>query len=105
MPYTLVYHPDVRSKDIPTINDNLQKRIARAIETRLTTDPERYGEPLRRTLQGYWKLRVGDYRVVFKVVKNEVWIYGIIHRRDVYDRITHRIASEGLMAGHISTLD
>ena len=70
MPYTLVYHPDVRSQDIPSISRNLRERIARAIETRLTTEPERYGEPLRRTLKGYWKLRVGDYRVVFKVVRN-----------------------------------
>ena len=91
MPYTLVYHPDVRSQDIPSISRNLRERIARAIETRLTTEPERYGESLRRTLKGYWKLRVGDYRVVFKVVRNEVWIYGIIHRRDVYERIARRL--------------
>ncbi len=80
MPYTLVYHPDVRSEDIPSINRDLRNRIARAIESRLTTEPERYGEPLRGTLRGYWRLRVGDYRIVFKVVKNEVWIFGIIHR-------------------------
>ena len=93
MPYTLAYHPEVRSKDIHLISRNLRERIARAIETRLTTEPERYGEPLRRTLKGYWKLRVGDYRVIFKVVKDEVWIYGIIHRREVYDRIVRRMAS------------
>jgi len=68
MPYHLTYHPEVRTKDVPSINQNLRDRISRAIETRLTTEPQRYGEPLRRTLKGYWKLRVGDYRVVFKVV-------------------------------------
>jgi len=92
MTYSLVYHPDVRSKDIPAINRNLRDRIARAIETRLATEPERYGEPLRRTLKGYWKLRVGDYRVVFKVVKDLVWILGIAHRREVYDRVARRSA-------------
>ena len=91
MPYSLLYHPDVRDKDIPAISRNLRGRIARAIDIRLTNEPERYGEPLRRTLKGSWKLRVGDYRVVFKIVKNEVWIYGIIHRREVYDRIARRI--------------
>ncbi len=91
MPYDLVYHPDVRNKDIPAISRTLRKRIERAIETRLRTEPQRYGEPLRRTLKGYWKLRVGDYRVVFKVVKNEVWIYGIIHRREVYQRVARRL--------------
>ncbi len=91
MPYDLLYHPDVRSKDIPSISKNLRGRIARAIEARLKTEPDRYGEPLRRSLKGYRKLRVGDYRVVFKVVKNEVWIYCIIHRREVYERIARRL--------------
>ena len=94
MPYTLVYHPAVRSDDIPRINRNLRTRLARAIEQRLTTEPQRYGEPLRRTLKGYWKLRVGDYRVVFKVINDEVWIYGIIHRREVYERIGARLPSD-----------
>ncbi len=92
MPYTLVYHLDVRSEDIPSINRDLRNRIARAIESRLTTEPERYGEPLRGTLRGYWRRRVGDYRIVFKVVKNEVWIFGIIHRREVYERIVRRLS-------------
>ena len=92
MPFTLVYHPDVRTKDIPTLNRDIKKRIQRAIESRLTTEPQRYGEPLRRTLKGYWKLRVGDYRVVFKIVKNEVWIFGIMNRRDVYERIDKRLS-------------
>jgi len=72
-------------------NSPLRDRISRAIETRLTTEPQRYGEPLRRTLKGYWKLRVGDYRVVFKVVKDEVWIFGIAHRREVYERVVRRL--------------
>ncbi len=92
--YTLVYHPDVRKKDIPSINRNIRDRISHAIETRLTTDPQRYGEPLRRTLKGYWKLRIGDYRVVFKVVKNAVWIFGIMPRREVYERIARRLADQ-----------
>ena len=92
MPYHLAYHPEVRTKDVLAINQNLRERISRAIETRLTTEPQRYGAPLRRTLKGYWKLRVGDYRVVFKIVNDEVWIYGIIHRRDVYDKIIRRMS-------------
>jgi mRNA interferase RelE/StbE len=95
MAYTLVYHPDVRKKDIPALNRNISERISRAIETRLSTDPQHYGEPLRRTLKGYWKLRVGDYRIVFKVVKNEVWIFAIINRREVYERIAMRLTRQG----------
>jgi mRNA interferase RelE/StbE len=43
--------------------------------------------PLRGTLKGYWKLRVGDYRVVFKVAGQEVWVLTILHRRDVHDAV------------------
>jgi mRNA interferase RelE/StbE len=91
--YSVLYHPDVKAKDIPAMNRDQARRAAHAIETRLTVDPARYGEPLRRTLKGYWKLRVGNYRGVFKIVKNEVWVFGVMHRRGVYERIGKRLPS------------
>ena len=90
MSFELRYHPDVKNIDISLLSGKLRGRIKRAIETRLATEPQRYGEPLRKTLKGYWKLRVGDYRIVFKVVKHEVLILGIIHRKKVYDQIIKR---------------
>jgi len=89
--FELKYHPDVRAVDIPLINSKLRRRIKKAIETRLIIAPHQYGEPLRKTLKGYWKLRVGDYRVVFKIVESEVWVLGIIHRKDVYGKIKKRV--------------
>jgi len=85
------YHPEVKAVDIPLLNAAFKKRIRKAIEERLMTAPQQYGEPLRKSLKGYWKLRVGDYRVVFKVVDNEVWVYGIINRKDVYEMILKRV--------------
>lgn len=91
MPFELKYHPDVRSIDLLLINAKLKNRIKNAIETRLITAPHLYGEPLRKTLKGYWKLRVWDYRAVFKIVENEVWIFGIIHRKKIYGMIERRM--------------
>lgn len=90
MPFELRYHPDVKEIDIPALNEKLRKRIKNAIEARLMTAPHEYGEPLRKTLNGYWKLRIGDYRVVFKIVNNEVWVFGIIHRKEVYKKTEKR---------------
>ncbi len=73
MQYTLRYHPRVADQDLKTIPAETRRRIARSIEVRLTTAPERYGAPLTGSLGGYWKLRVGDYRVVFKVTGKDVW--------------------------------
>ncbi len=91
MPYTLRYHPRVAEDDLPDIPINLRQRLARSIETRLTTSPERYGMPLKGSLKGYWKLRVGDYRVVFKIVGAEVWILTILHRKAVYEAVKTRL--------------
>ena len=91
MTFELRYHPDVRDVDIPKLNETLKKRIKKAIEERLSISPHQYGELLRKTLKGYWKLRVGDYRIVYKVEGNEVWIFAIINRKDVYTKVIKRI--------------
>jgi len=90
LPFEIKYHPDVVKVDIPLIDLRTKNRIKKAIETRFITAPHQYGEPLRKTLKGYWKLRVGDYRVVFKIVESAVWILGIIHRKNVYVKIKKR---------------
>jgi mRNA interferase RelE/StbE len=90
MTYRLLYHPAVGRGDLPAISPQARARIARVVETRLCTAPERYGLPLRGTLKGYWKLRVGDYRVVYRVVGDEIWILAIRHRRDVYGEAARR---------------
>jgi mRNA interferase RelE/StbE len=91
VPFELRYHPDVKSIDIPLLDAKLRTRIKNAIESRLMTAPHLYGEPLRKTLRGYWKLRIGDYRVVFKIVDEEVWVLCILHRKRVYKGIEKRL--------------
>jgi len=88
--YVLRYHPKVVEDDLPNIPANMQERLSRSIKTRLTSAPERYGAPLRGSLRGYWKLRVGDYRAVFRVVGSEVWILAVLHRSKVYDTAARR---------------
>lgn len=95
MSFRLTYHSAVASEDLPSIPGNLRRRIAAAIETRLTETPEQFGAPLRKTLKGYWKLRVGDYRVVFKVMSAEIRILAIRHRKHVYQDVEKRIARHG----------
>jgi mRNA interferase RelE/StbE len=91
MPFTLGYHHAIRSEDLPLIDEKTKTRIRKAIETRLQIAPHQYGKPLRKTMKGYWKLRVGDYRIVFKIVESEVWILGIRHRKSVYLEIGTRL--------------
>ncbi len=62
----------------------MKVRIKKAIEERLQVAPHDYGLPLRKTLKGYWKLRVGNYRVVHKISDQTVRVFCICHRKEVY---------------------
>jgi len=88
--YKLIYHPDVKKTDLPKIDIRNKTIIRRAIEERLAVQPEAYGKPLQKTLKGYWKLRVGDFRVVFKITGNEILILAVMHRKDIYSQVKKR---------------
>lgn len=86
MPYEIEYLSDVVSVDIPALPKNLKLTIRRAIEYRLAQDPVGLGKPLRYSFLGHRRLRVGDYRIVYRIDehKKRVFIVMIKHRRDVY---------------------
>ena len=90
MRYKLIYHPDVKKIDLPKIDNQNKIMIKRAIEERLAAQPEAYGKPLQRTLKGYWKLRVGDFRVIFKITGDEILILAVMHRKKVYSQVKKR---------------
>jgi len=88
--YTVVMHPDVADRDLKPLNRDIQLRILNAMESRLSVAPEQYGVPLRRSLKGYRKLRVGDYRVVYRMAGDEVRVFGVGNRNNVYDWVLSR---------------
>jgi len=89
--YTLFYHPDISKNDLPKIPRNIREIIRRAIEERLAKGPFSYGEPLRQSLKGHRKLRVGDYRIIYRVEKSEIIILKIGHRKEVYLKVFSRL--------------
>jgi mRNA interferase RelE/StbE len=88
--YEVMYHELVLREDLPNITKVWKQKIKHAIESKLLVDPVVYGKPLRRSLSGYRKLRVGDYRVIFKVEDTVVKILMIKHRSVVYEKIEKR---------------
>ncbi len=88
-------HRHVLEEDFKKIPPFDQKQILRAIQKKISVTPEAYGKPLHGEFIGYWRLRVGDYRVVYKIVKDEVLVYFIkvgIRRDDqVYRELLSRL--------------
>jgi len=85
--YSVEYLETVVNKDIPSLPNTIKRRIQKAIELRLMHDPVGYGKPLRYSLKGHRRLRVGDYRVVYRIdpERSKVIIVAIKHRKDVYN--------------------
>lgn len=92
MACAIIYHHDI-PKDLSGIPRNVKDTIRRAIETRLMSDPFLGGEPLRQSLKGHRKLRVGDYRVIYRVERNRIIVLKIGHRKDVYDKVFLRLSN------------
>ncbi len=90
MSFQLLYHPLVVKQDIPKLDAIMRSRIKSAIEEKLTVHPEIFGIPLRQSLQGHRKLRVGDWRIAFRIEKQTVKIIAILHRSIVYKVVEKR---------------
>lgn len=90
MSFTVIFHPAVKN-DAAAISKAIRDRIKSAIATRLTSEPAMYGKPLRGTLAGYWKLRVGDWHVVYAIYGTEVVVFAIKHRSQVHDEVRERL--------------
>jgi mRNA interferase RelE/StbE len=82
--YSIYYHKKVVEQDIPLLDNVWKIKIKGAIEQKLTAFPETFGRPLRRSLRGYRKLRVGDYRVIFRIEGKKIKIIVIGHRSWAY---------------------
>jgi mRNA interferase RelE/StbE len=94
MNFEIKYHPEVQKVDLPKIDIKNKAMIKKAIEERLMTKPEIYGKPLQRTLRGYWKMRVGEHRVIFKVAEKKIMVFGIVNRKEVYPQVTKRVIKQ-----------
>lgn len=76
-------------KDLKSLDKRLAAHILRRFESRVLSqsDPTLYAKPLQYEFTGLFRLRVEDYRVIFRVLHETktIQITRIAHRRDAYD--------------------
>jgi len=69
-----------------------QVRVGKRIDA-LADDPRpRQAKPLHGTLKGRWRLRVGDYRVIYEIHDNVlvVLVVAVASRGGAYDEVGRR---------------
>jgi mRNA interferase RelE/StbE len=82
--YQLLFDDKV-IKDLKKIDSTWQRKILQAIQTTLLTNPHA-GKKLVGDLSPYYRLRVGDYRVIYNIIEQQVVVnvIRIRHRKEVY---------------------
>lgn len=85
--YEIFYLPEVVRHQIPKLSLPVRNRIKKAIEKKLVINPIVFGKPLRHSLKGLRRLRVDDYRVIYKIDENidRIIVVNIAHRKEVYE--------------------
>ncbi|WP_435605898.1 type II toxin-antitoxin system RelE family toxin [Pseudomonas knackmussii] len=84
MAWEVIYHPEVVS-DLDQLGSVEARRILRAIQERIVDgEPDKIGKPLRTSLAGCRRIRVGNTRIVYRVDGAEirVLIIAVGARRD-----------------------
>jgi len=80
--YKVEYKSSV-ARDLRRIDKKKAARIAQALEAELGIGGKK-GEPLRGGFQGLWRLRIGDYRVIYVRTDEGFLVLRIAHRREAY---------------------
>ncbi len=84
MNYTIQFSDTVDWKKFNRLPKNDRENILKIIREKLGSEPERFGKPLRFSLRGYRRIRIGEYRILYKIEGQNVKITAIGLRSKIY---------------------
>jgi len=80
--YSVQFKASVK-KDLRKIDRKEAKRILDSIEKDLASDPGK-GTQLTGEFSGLYKYRIGNYRIIYDILRESILVLRIGHRKDVY---------------------
>ncbi len=87
MAWKIEFLPEA-AKELKKLDRTAAARIIKTLETRIAVldDPRALGTALVGDHAGYWRWRIGEYRVVARIEDDRVVILvvRVAHRREVY---------------------
>ncbi len=85
MAYNIEYTPSA-VKELAKLDKPVAKNILDYMKS-IAENPTKFGKALRKDYKGYWRHRVGDYRVISSIQDDilTVLVVKVGHRKDVYN--------------------
>ncbi|MBS7646304.1 MAG: type II toxin-antitoxin system RelE/ParE family toxin [Candidatus Bathyarchaeia archaeon] len=86
MGFRVFLHPKA-VKELSRLDEAVRNRVVEALK-RLEVNPEKAGKRLKPS--AFWSLRVGDYRAIYEIDKNnsKVIVLFVGYRSKVYEDLT-----------------
>jgi len=88
MAYKVVYDKKAL-KQLSKLDPNQRKQILKWVDSNLvgTLNPWEHGKPLIGNLKDLWRYRVADYRLICRILDNEliIEVIEVGHRREIYE--------------------
>ncbi|TKB69538.1 MAG: type II toxin-antitoxin system RelE/ParE family toxin [Nitrospira sp.] len=77
---------DSATKELGKLDKSVARRIVERVNWLAENLKRVQPKTLTGDLEGLFKLRVGDYRVIYELIHNEqiIIVHGIGHRREIY---------------------
>ena len=69
---------DGTAEDLKTLGKAEALRIIKKIKTHLVKDPLNLGKPLSGNLASLYRYRIGDYRVIYQIIQNELIVVVVL---------------------------
>ena len=85
---------DEGREDFKLLDNSIKLNVKKYLKKLVGVEnPKAFGEALTGNLAGYWKYRVGDYRIVADIqdYKLVILVIAIDHRRKIYKKLNKRL--------------
>ncbi len=90
MAYYKIEISTIAKDSLDKLDKSVVKRILNFLYNRLqtTNDPKQLAKPLKGNLSGYWRYRVGSYRIICDIQDDKLLILVLVinHRKEIYKK-------------------
>ncbi len=86
MNYQILWHKDA-VQDLKKIDRKIALSIISKVEKYLARDPIKFGMPLKGNFKGFFRYRIGKFRVIYTIRENHllILVLKVGKRNEVYD--------------------
>jgi mRNA interferase RelE/StbE len=83
--YKAVWHEKAVA-DLKTLDREIAGKIVERVKSHLVQHPDKFGKPLKGVLQGLFRYRFSDYRIIYSMDRAEgrISILHVAHRSEAY---------------------